>query len=157
MSRDSGEMRPANSGLFTSTPVSTTAMVTPCPVRPSFQATAALCSSGPSERRNSAVLNAFGTGTVGGMPVVAAAGAGEAIGAGAGVGAGAMGGAMGGAGALIGPPLLPPPPHAARSPSDSAAVHCCSRLLIRRWAGMRLVPGNLRSKAHHVPSPSQPN
>src|SRR5690606_8501765 len=125
MSRERGERRPANSGLSSSMPVSRMAIVTPCPVWPRFQAVAALCSSGPSDRRNSAVLKAGDTDARGGIPVVGV-GVGVGLGAGVGVGAGAGGGAGGGE------TLPPPPPQATTSRSGSHAQHRKRRFTVRR-------------------------
>ena len=93
-------MRPVNSGLASSIPLSTTAMVTPWPVWPASQAVAALCCPGPSDRRNSLVSNRAGTGRIcGAVPGPrAAAGVGVGLGAGAGAGAGVGVGAGAGAG-----------------------------------------------------------
>ena len=98
-------------------PVSTTAMVTSWPDQPAAHADAALCCSGPSDRRNSDVLYCVGTGA--GVGLGAGPGVGEGVGVGAGVGAGE--GAGGGLGVLIVPPP-PPPPQALTSASAESAA-----------------------------------
>jgi hypothetical protein len=95
-----------------------TAIVTFFPDQPAFQALAALCSSGPSDLRNSDVLNCVGTGD--GLGEGAGPGAGVGVGVGAGVGAGVGTGAGAGVGVLITPP--PPPPPQAESRTAEPAT-----------------------------------
>src|SRR5690349_11326619 len=105
-SREAARMRPANSGLSASMPVSTMAMVCPTPVCPACQAVIAPCWPGPSDRRYSAVSKFVGGGGVG-------VGVGTGAGVGTGVGAGG--------GVEIGPPP-PPPPQPASSKVNAQAA-----------------------------------
>ncbi len=94
-------------------PVSTTAMIRPDPVAPRCHALTALCCSGPSDIRNSAVSKEDGAGVGVGVGVGAGAGAGGGVGDGVGCGAGVL---------MTGPPPLPPPPQAASSASAPIAA-----------------------------------
>ena len=108
-------MRPANSGLLGSTPVSTIARVTPRPVAPACQAGITRWNAGPSDMRNSAVSK-----DVVGVGVGVGVGAGDGDGVGVGPGEGVGLGVGTGAGDEIGGVRPPPPPHPA---SSATAAH----------------------------------
>ena len=109
-SAEAAEMRPANSGLVGSIPVSTIASVTPLPVAPAVHAGITRWNEGPSDIRNSAVSND----DVGvGVGVGLGAGDGDGLGVGTGDGAGVGVGVGVGAGVLEIGGLPPPPPQAA--------------------------------------------
>ena len=101
-SRDASAMRPANSGLSVSIPVSMIPIVTPVPKLPAAQAVMASCCEGPLERLYSAVRN-------------------DDVGEGLGVGVGVGVGLGDGAGIGLTPPLPPLPLHAVASAKVSIA------------------------------------